>query len=121
MGGLLNRRGAIAQVSTWLNSCLTGVWYCSPTTRGGHRHGGITGPGCSDRLSGSRTLSQKGAFDTDPIGRSTTNTRCRLHQLDLRICRAPHRLVDLLDWVVEVCLGQPFRVRRLRDGNSNRR
>ena len=60
----------------------------------------------------------------DRVGRAAQSTgqhKWRSCQLDLRICRAPHRLVNLLDWVVEVYLGQPFRARRPRDGDSDRR
>ena len=46
---------------------------------------------------------------------------CSSDQLDLRIGRTPHRLVDLLDQVAKVCLGNPFRVRRLRHRHAYRR
>ena len=47
------------------------------------------------------------------------STTSRSRQLNLRICRPPHRLMNLLDWVIEICLGQPFRACRLRDAYSN--
>ena len=49
------------------------------------------------------------------------STTSRSRQLNLRICRPPHRLVNLLDWVIEICLGQPFGACRLCDADSNRR
>jgi hypothetical protein len=86
------------------------------TTRNGDR--------MNARLLTTCTYRRGNRLTEDRVGgaaQSTGQHKWRSCQLDLRICRAPHRFVNLLDWVVEVCLGQPFRACRPRDGDSDRR